>query len=605
MKYEKLSKAILENVGGKENIAEITHCITRLRFKLKDNSKLNDAKIKTLDTVVGTANANGQYQIIIGPNVKQVYDDFMVVSGVDNSVVAEATGSFSIMDAVNTFASIFTPLVPALAGSGIIKGLLLLLTTYGLMDKAGGAYNILTAASDSVFYFMPIILACTCAQKFKCNLAVSMSIAASLIYPNLVTFMGAGAVDFFGIPVVNTTYTSTVIPAFIAILVYSYLEKFLNKVIPNMLKSVLVPTIGLAVMVPATLIVFGPFGNYASAFIGNVFTTVTGFSPLLAGAFFGGLYPILVMFGMHRALVPIGINEVATLGSTALWAFTGPSNFSQAGAAFGVALKEKDKNLRSVALSASVTALFGISEPALYGVNVKYRKPMIGVVIGGAIGGAIAGIGGARAYAVAIPSLLTLPAFMGAGFAAFMAGVVVAFVVAAGVTMVLGIESETTEETAKIEKKKLTKHVVAAPVQGQLKPITECTDSAFASKALGEGCVIIPTDNKVYAPCDGTIKSLFPTNHALGIETKDGLQVLVHIGIDTVELNGKHFVSYVKMDDVVKKGDLLIEFDREAISKANYSLETMVVILNTKDYLDVLIKDVDEISTGEDIITIL
>jgi len=443
MKYEKLAKDILRLVGGSENIIEVSHCFTRLRFKLADNAKADREAIKALDKVTGVVEAGGQFQIVIGTQVADVYADVEALLGNQNKSAETPAEKkqFSLKAAINALASIFTPTIPALAGAGIIKGLLVLFTTWSLLDKSGSTYQILNAASDAVFYFMPVILGYTSAKKFGCDPVIAMAIGGSLIYPNLVSFMSeAENVTFLGLPVIVTTYSSTVIPIILATYVYSWLEKGLNKILPSMVRSVLSPAISLFVMVPATLMIFGPFGNYASTLVGNLFTAITAFSPLLAGAFFGGTYSILVMFGMHRALVPIGINEVATMGSTALWALTGPANFAQAGAALGAFICIKDKKMKSVAISASITGLCGIGEPAIYGVNLKYKRPMVAAVLAGAVGGAISGVGGARAYAVAIPSLLTLPAFLGDGFSAFIIGVSVAFVLSCVLTVVFGLD---------------------------------------------------------------------------------------------------------------------------------------------------------------------
>ena len=431
---------------------------------------------------------------------------------------------------------------------------------------------------------MPIILAYTSAKIFGCNIPISMAIGGSLIYPNLVSFMsGAEAVTFLGIPVVNTTYSATVIPIILAILVYSKLEKLLDRVIPNMIKSVISPLISLMVMVPATLIVFGPFGNYVSVLIGKFFQSITAVSPLLAGAFFGGVYSILVMFGVHRALVPIGINEVATFGSTTLWAFTGPSNFSQAGAAFGCFLRLKDKKMKAVALSATITALFGITEPALYGVNLKYKRPMIAVVISGAIGGAIAGVGGAKAYAVAIPSILTLPTFFGEGFVAFCIAITVAFVLGAVLTVILGLDEGTPEETLTELPADDKGDELSSPMNGEIVPLNQVKDETFATGVLGYGCGIEPAEGKLYAPAAGWVSSLVDSNHALGIETNTGRDILIHIGIDTVNLNGKFFKPHVKAGQAVKRGDLLIDFDRDEIRKAGYPTTTMVIVTESEE----------------------
>lgn len=612
MKHEVLVKEIVEAVGGKTNIVNVAHCITRLRFSLVDGSLFDSVKLKGMKGVLGTTVANNQYQVIIGNQVDEVYNEVASYLGLSNEDQAEVkiNKKFSVKEAINVVASLFTPLVPALAGSGIIKGLLVLFTNYGWMANTSGAYQILSAASDAVFYFMPIILAFSCAQKFKANIIVSMAIGGSLIYPNLVTFMTeAPTVDFFNIPVVVTTYASSVIPIILAVFAYSKLEQLLNKIIPKTLELVVTPAISLAVMVPATLIVFGPFGNYVSEMLGQLFVNVTAFSPLLSGAIFGGAYPIFVMFGVHRALVPIGINEVATLGSTALWAFTGPSNFAQSGAALGVSLKIKDKEMKSVALTSALSAAFGITEPALYGVNLKYKKPMIAVVAAGAIGGAIAGMGGAKAYAVAIPSLLTIPAFIGAGFLSYIIGIAVAFVGGFALTMILGTEEEKTEEisvvTTDSEHNSIVKETLYAPVEGKMFPIEMGSDQAFASKAMGDGVMIVPEKGVLQAPVNGTVSALFPSNHAIGILSDDGSEILIHIGIDTVGLNGKFFDAKVKQGDRVKVGQELILFDIAEIEKAGYSTETFVVITNTASYLEVIGNDAESSKFGESIISLI
>ncbi|MCD8363376.1 MAG: beta-glucoside-specific PTS transporter subunit IIABC [Lachnospiraceae bacterium] len=593
--YEELVKTILEATGP-DNIISATHCFTRLRLQVKDFQAVDEELITKQDKVLQVVKANGQLQIVIGNEVAAVYAELLrqrpdlgeeEASGEGKKNEEEKKG-FSVKGILNTIASIFTPTIPAMAGGGVIKGLLVLLTTYGLLSTDSGTYQILTAAADSIFYFMPVILGYTSAKVFGCSIPITMTIGASLIYPDLVSFMSsAETVTFLGIPVVNTTYSSTVIPIILAAYVYSKLEKLLDRVIPDMIKAVVAPLISLIVMVPATLLVFGPFGNYTSNLIGAFFQTITSVSPLLAGAFFGGVYSILVMFGMHRALVPIGINEVATSGSTALWAFTGPANFSQAGAALGVFLRVKDKKMKSVSLSASITALFGITEPALYGVNLKYKRPMIAVVACGALGGAIAGAGGARAYAVAIPSILTLPTFFGEGFAAFMIGILVAFFGAAALTAVLGVdEGPDAPDVGNAElsagEEPVEDGVVVSPLSGTVIPLSEVKDETFSSGLFGPGCGIIPAEGKLYAPADGELTSVFPTGHALGMRTQDGKELLIHIGIDTVKLDGKYFKSHVNQGDTVKRGDLLVEFDNAAIRKCGYDTTTMVIMTDVE-----------------------
>lgn len=614
MKYEQLVKDILVNVGGKENISDVTHCMTRLRFKLKSGAKFEKAKLEKLSGIVGTAIANNQYQVIIGNQVADVYTEFLQVAGIQ-SADSEVTEKepLSLKEAINTVAGLFTPLVPALAGSGIIKGILVLLITYNLMDKTGGTYQILSAAADAVFYFMPLVLAYSCAKRFKTDVVVSMAIGASLVYPNLVTFMTENPkLDFLGIPVIVTTYASSVIPIILSIFIFSYLEKFLKRYIPKTLDMVVIPAISLAVMVPLTLMAFGPFGNYVSDLLGKFFISMTSISPLIAGAIFGGAYPIFVMFGVHRALVPIGINEVSTTGSTSLWAFTGPSNFAQAGAAFGTAFKLKDKEMRSVAVSSAVSALFGITEPALYGINLKYKKPMMAVVAAGAIGGAIAGIGGAKAYAVAIPSLLTLPAFIGNGFIAYFIAVTVSFILGVVFTMILGIdEPKNTEEIVEVTPKakekshSIKQEIIFSPLDGTIKELSSGVDSAFASKALGDGVIIEPASDTVVAPFSGIVTALFPSKHAIGLTSGSGLELLIHIGVDTVQLNGRGFDCFVAQGDKVEAGQKLITFDSQVIKDAGFVDETYIIVTNSAQYLEVLPTNDKQIIIGDRLLTVL
>ena len=586
MAYEAMIKDIVSAVGGENNIASASHCFTRLRLVLTDESKMDMAKLEAIPKVMKVVKANGQTQIVIGNEVANVYKE--LVSAYPSLQGAETTDTKaekpSVKGVLNTIASIFTPTIPALAGAGVIKGLLVLLTTLGVMTNTTGTYQILNAAADSIFYFMPIVLAYTSAKIFKCSIPISMAIGCSLLYPNLVTFMSENdAITFIGIPVIKTTYSASVIPIILAVFVYAKLEKVLDKIVPNVMKAVVAPLISLLIMVPATLLVFGPFGNYTSELIGAFFQTITKISPLIAGAFFGGTYSILVMFGMHRALVPIGINEVSQFGSTTLWAFTGPSNFSQAGAAFGSFVRLKNKEEKSIALSAGLTALFGITEPALYGVNLKYKKPMIGVIVGGAIGGAIAGVGGAKAYAVAIPSILTLPTFFGAGFAAFIIAIVAAFGIAFAITLVLGVDDAAEDKVELVEDVIENKdNNIYAPFNGKVVPLSEVKDETFSSGILGSGCGVVPEEGVLYAPADGEVAMVFPTGHALGMKLANGKELMIHIGIDTVKLDGKHFNVFAKQGDVVKKGQKLVEFDVEAIRADGYDTTTMVVVTGAK-----------------------
>lgn len=592
-----VAQRVLDLVGGPTNVNDLTHCVTRLRFDLKDESKADTKALQADDAVLGVVKAGGQYQVVIGNTVGEVHDAMVPLlgHGTAGHDPEPAKKTNVAQNVINTVASLFTPLVPALAGGGIVKGLLVLAVTLGWMNREMGAYQILNAASDAVFYFIPILLAYTCARRFKSDPVVAMVIAGSLLYPAFVTFMEENPrIDFFGLPVISANYASSVIPIILAVWAASYLEKGLNKVLPGPTRMVMTPAIVLAVIVPLTLLVFGPFGTSLSTAIGNGFTWITGLSPVVAGAVFGGTYPLLVMFGMHRALVPIGINEVATTGRTALWAFTGPSNFADAGAAFAVALRARSRATRSVATAAGLTALCGITEPALYGVNLVFKRPMVGVLTGGAIGGAIAGWGGAHAYAVAIPSVLTIPAFIGEGFVSFLIAISVAFVVGFAISFTLGIkEGDAADELPTADagssggaaaQEAATATTVCSPMSGEVATLDEARDAAFGSRALGDGVLIRPTSDEVVSPIDGEVIMVFPTNHAVGVRADGGAELLIHVGINTVSLQGKHFTSHVQRGDRVAVGQSLITFDRVGVEADGLSTESYVVVSNPKKF---------------------
>ncbi len=452
MDFKKISKDILENLGGEKNIQEFSHCMTRLRFKLNDASKVNKEKLEKIECVITVVESMGQVQVVIGNKVTKVYEEMIKIIPQENNknVSCKSENKQSIWNNIlTTIAGIFTPIIPAIAGSGMIKGILSVLAMYymnkhGINIKESQTYIILNSLADAVFYFMPIILGYTASKMFKCNQVISMILGATLCYPAFTTLMtGEEAVKFFGITLTKATYTSSVIPIIIAIFVLSYIERFLNKYIPEVIKIIMVPTLSMIIMLPATLFIFGPIGIYLGNGINYTYRTIYEFSPMLCGAFIGGLWCVLVIFGAHRALLPIGINDVAKTGRQNLLAFAGAANFSQAGAALGVFFKTKNKDLKTISMSASITALFGITEPAIYGANLRLKKPMICAVICGAIGGGVMGLGGAYGNAFANQGVLTIPVYAEAGtlaFLSYLGGIAIAFFGSAILTYIVGFE---------------------------------------------------------------------------------------------------------------------------------------------------------------------
>lgn len=452
MNYYNIADNILKGLGGKDNITELTHCMTRLRVKLKDVSRLDKEFISKTEGVITVVESMGQIQVVIGNKVTNLYEEIIKMipceclgNGEDQK--NEDKNIFNSILA--TVAGIFTPIIPAIAGSGMIKGILAVVSMYfmnkhGFNIKETQSYIILNALSDAVFYFMPIMLAYTSAKVFKANEIISMIIGATLCYPAFTALMtGEEAVKFLGIGLTKASYTSSVIPIIIAIFVLSYVQKYLEKYIPEVIRIIMVPMLCLLIMLPATLFLFGPIGIYIGNAINFGYRFIYEFSPTLCGAFIGGLWCVLVIFGAHRALTPIGINDVAQTGRQNLLAFAGAANFSQAGAALGVFFKTKNKNLKTISMSASITALFGITEPAIYGANLRLKKPMICAVICGAIGGGIMGFGGAYGNAFANQGILTIPVYAEAGVTAFLSyliGCAVAFFGSAALTYIVGFD---------------------------------------------------------------------------------------------------------------------------------------------------------------------
>ncbi|WP_339307515.1 beta-glucoside-specific PTS transporter subunit IIABC [Paenibacillus sp. FSL R5-0519] len=604
MKNKKdMAKEIIELVGGESNINSLIHCATRLRFTLKDRTNVKKSELSKLPGVLTVVETAGQFQVVVGNIVGEVYKEIMEQTSLGDGAGSDNSGSKgSILErAIDVVSSIFSPIIGVLAGAGIIKGILLILTQTELLQKTTGTYQILNAASDSVFYFLPVVLAITASKKFGTNQMVSVIIGLSLLYPGLVTFMASGEhLTFLSIPVLSGTYASTVIPSIIAIWVLSYLERFLIRIIPDVLKLLLVPAISLSVIVPLTLLIFGPFGIYVGNVVSSGYNYMYEVSPLIAGLFVGGGWTILVMFGLHKVLVPIGLNDIATLGYTTIFAFAAPANLAQSGAALGVALKLKNKKMKSVATSASLAASLGITEPAIYGFNLKYKAPMIIAVISGSIGGIIVGIAGSKAYAAAVPGLMTLPIFFGPGFIGIIISIVTAFVVAFVVTLLwkFKMEDDIPEEilgnSVEATTSTFQEVIIDAPLSGTVMPLTEVNDEAFASEALGKGTAITPSIGSVYAPCDGEIVSVHSGGHAIGIRNKEGVELLIHIGIGTVKLKGKYFTVHIKEGDIIKHGDLIVQCELEKIKAEGFDTTTMLIVTNGFNY-----STIDVISHGE------
>jgi PTS system beta-glucosides-specific IIC component len=607
--YEKLAKDILQEVGTEKNCISLVHCATRLRFKLKDRSKANKEKIEKMDGVVTVVESGGQFQVVIGNTVGDVFNEIGKISNLTSAEGSteepESNGKF-FDRAIDIVSSIFTPILPALIGAGMIKGLLMLAVKLGLAQTTG-TYMIFNAAADSVFYFLPMLLAYTSAKKFKANPFIAVVVAGALVYPNMVAaFNDKTAIAFMGIPVTLMRYTSSVLPIIFSVYFLSKVEYVCNKYIHEVAKNVLTPMISIGLVVPCTYLVIGPITTWLGNLLGSGYQFLYGLSPILAGLILGGLWQVFVVFGLHWGIVPIGYNNLALYGRNTINGMTGPSNFAQAGAAFGVFLKSKNSKIKQMSLSAAITGIFSITEPAIYGVTLRYKKPFYIALISGAIAGTIGGASNSAALAAGPVGILSIPVFMGEGFGGFIVAIIVAFFLSAILTYLFGYDTKNdgAEKASKDEavEKVIIGEVVISPLKGKVVELKNVKDEAFASGALGKGVAIVPEQGKLLSPVDGVVRAAFPTGHAIGIESDKGAEILIHIGFDTVALNGKHFDVKVKSDQKIKKGDVLIEFNLEAIKAEGYDVTTPVLITNSDKYLSLTSTTKSNISHGENLI---
>ncbi|EHT2878039.1 PTS glucose transporter subunit IIA [Enterococcus faecalis] len=599
MDYQAIAKEILKDVGGKDNIVDVTHCYTRLRFVLRDKKQVNKEALLQTEGVISVVESGGQYQVVLGNKVAHVYNALEPLLAQQLTTKTSTKEKNSLGNRIlNTVAAIFTPVVPAIAASGMLKGILAIAVMvannfYQVDLKPLNTYIILSAASDALFYFMPVILGYSAAKVFKTNEYIAMVIGATLCYPTIVSLMTEeSAVTLFGLHVTKANYVSTVIPIILAIFILAYVQRFLEKVIPEVLKIIMVPTLSLLLMIPATLLLFGPIGIYLGDGVNWLYYYIMNLSPLLLGGFIGGIWCVLVIFGAHRGLVPIGINDVARTGRQNLLAFAGAANFSQAGAAFGVFVRTKNKGLKAVAASATVTALFGITEPAIYGANLRLKKPMIYAVASGAAGGALMGWGGSYGTAFANQGLLTIPVYAEAGtkaFICYLLGCGIAFFGAFLLTIFLGfndlpLDDSRQEPVLKTEATTVKeKQRIQAPVQGQLVSLDQINDEVFASQQMGKTLAIYPTEEQIVSPGNGQVTALYPTHHAIGLKLDNGAEILLHIGVNTVELKGRGFETFVKVGERVRLGQKLLSFDKQIIQAAGYDPTVLVIVTNTAE----------------------
>lgn len=570
MKYTDIAKDILNNLGGSENIQKATHCATRLRVNIKDKAKMDKEALERLKDIQSVVVIGNQAQVVIGPQVVDVYEEFMKFLGNISDTEEESKDGNVFSRLIETFSSLMTPILYTLASSGILKGVLSLLLKIEILSADDSIYTILNAAGDTIFYFMPVFLAITASKRFKTNLYISLTLAGAIMHPNIVA-LGGQTVNLFGLNVAVNSFSSTLFPIIFAVYLQSKLEKIINKTLPSSIRNFLTPMFCFVVIVPLTIIAFGPASAFISKIISDIYTSIYNFNVAIAGAFIGFFFQVITMFGLQWGLLPITFTNLDQFGFDTFTAFVAPTIVAQGGAAFGVYLRTKDKNLKTLASSAALISFFGISEPSIYGINIKYKRPFLIASLVSAISAAFIGLFGIHVSTFSIPSVFSLPIFMDNNFSIFLLLYFGAFVIAAILTYLFGYKD-----------KQVKGEMVYAPISGEVVSLDEVNDTVFSNGLIGDGFAIKPNADFVVTPFDGTVTMLFETNHAISLRDNNGREILIHIGLDTVNLQGEHFKPFVKQGDIVKQGDRLISFEREEIERKGYDTTVVVAYPNTK-----------------------
>lgn len=636
MKYQELIEDILKGIGGKENIGDVKHCVTRLRFNLKDESKADKEFVESINGVITVVKSGGQFQVVIGNHVPEVFSELLTIANLgdlsnqDNG--SEVKGVFNKF--IDVISSIFTPVLGILAATGMIKGLNAMFVAFGWISMTSGTYKILQAAGDSLMYFFPIFLGYTAAKKFKLPPFIGMVIGASLVHPIVSGILVPGAeplytlfqgtiiespvyVTFLGLPVIMMNYGSSVIPIIIAVYFASKVYKQVDKIIPSIVKTFLVPLFTILIVVPLTFLLIGPLATWFGDLLGALTLGLYNLNPVIAGLVIGGLWQVMVMFGLHWGVIPIGLNNMAVMGFDPILVLGMATPFATAGVVLGIMLKTKNKNVKSLAFPSFISSLFGVSEPSIYGITLPRKKPFYATLVAASVGGMIMGLSGSKSFIMGgmgifgIPNYINPETGMDKGFYGFLIAIASAFVI--GLILALTVGYSNSMDPVKEKEKDLNKSVdrnikekaIASPIVGKVLPLSDVKDKAFSAELLGKGVAVIPSQGLIISPEDGTVTTLFPTKHAVGLTFNDGVEMLIHVGMDTVNLNGECFESFVEQGDVVKKGDKLIAFDKDRIIELGYSIETPVVITNSAEFLDVIETSEDKVTAESTLLRII
>lgn len=599
--YDRLAKDIIEAVGGKENILSLTHCVTRLRFQLQDETKAQDSILKNMDGVITVMKSAGQYQIVIGNHVKQVYETILPLLELEGAVTTEVPVKKKFFDAIlDTISGIFQPVLGIMTAAGMLKGFNALFQSLHWYSSTDGFSIFMNTIGDAFFLYFPIILGYTSAKKFKLNPFLGLVIGAALCYPAIQSttlatmgdplytllegtpFVSPVYTTIFGIPLIALDYTSTVVPVILVTFMAAKVEKIFNRYTPQNIKFFFVPMVTIFISLFFGFLIIGPVATFLAKFIANTMLDLRALSPTLAGFLIGGLWQILVIFGIHWGLLPIYINNIATMGFDNIMAPFFATTFAQTAVVLAIYCKTKDKKMKEMALPAAISGFFGITEPAIYGITLPMKKPFIISCIASAIVGAYYGFANLSEFIVGGIGIFEFPSFIQPGSSDLSnmmiaaIGVIIAVIISFIATFLLYKDKEVS-----------LKEKVSQVIEGEVIPLEKVEDEAFAKGLMGDGLAINPRKGEVKAPFSGVVSALFPTKHAIGLTSDNGLEVLIHVGMNTVQLGGKYFESLVSVGDRVKAEQILLYFDIEKIEKEGYSLVTPVIITNTNRYASI------------------
>lgn len=623
MKNKELAESIIKNVGGKANVTSLVHCATRLRFVLKDNAAADAKTLKKQKGIIMVVESGGQFQVVIGNNVSDVYQDIMEITQLDKEPKsADAKDKRNVLSKlIDIISGIFAPTLSVLVTAGILKGIVSFLRLTGIITPASSTDIILSSIADSAFYYLPIILGYCAVKKFGGNPFIGMALGGVLVHPDIAGLLGGqlqNTTEFFSIPVMLVPYQSSVIPVILAAWFYSFLEKNFNKIFHDSFKKFISPLCGLIITVPLTFIIIGPIATFLSSAIADGIMVIYQLNSVIASMILAAIWQILVIFGIHWGMVPIFMNNISVVGSDFIIPILIPAVFAQTGAALGVMLRSKDKEFKALASSSVLSGLFGVTEPAIYGVNLPNKKPFIFGCIGAAIGGGIVGLYQTLIYSFGFPSVFTflqiIPSTgIDATFYAAIIATIVAFVIGMILSYFWGLpKAETGTQPNSLETVSLTTNSdqvatinISSPMTGNCIALSAVSDPTFASELMGKGIAIIPTIGQVVAPEDGEVVSIFRTKHAIGFMTDSQVEILIHVGIDTVKLDGQYFEAHVQMGDKVTKGTPLVSFDIEGIKQAGFEITTPIIISNSDNFIDVTaISNLTEVKSGESLLVL-